>query len=529
MSGSTDFDTYLAQIPTHSVIYGGCEWFSTTRITSATLVFDMGQVLTIDRMAIWNEESSGISSLSVAHSANGVTYSEVPGSFAPKNWPLPITLNERYRADVFSLGTIIARYVRLSIACPQIPSAYPGCSLGEIAFSTDAAAKIEITLSSPPANNKYLITAVPAMPAIKATAKVVGVVPDPTSTTTFTWTSDINATKGTGQKVSYSSYITQLQNTTGTGEYTFTFLNPASILGGDLKLSAKAVISGIDITGDTSPTLAIHGTNPQRTDIRSRIDTAVDVRSFSGLAKPDVKDGLKRMACQETGPVPGSAFPGQRQFKAAPDGGTGPAFVSFDNGVGIFQITSGDPLSTKPSIAYDWRANVDEGAAVFGSKAKVAKAYPASLRKNTAYKALISGTINQNRCTANLQPIGLPTVPKDPLSTYPDRCLAALFDISGDAPAAEYTSAGLLGASPINMLLEDGVRGYNGYGANKLYGVALREFRPDIDFLVNLSDNSLATLATNTAIWQRVPESERGTSGDPEYVSKVTSKQPSCP
>ena len=79
------------------------------------------------------------------------------------------------------------------------------------------------------------------------------------------------------------------------------------------------------------------------------------------------------------------------------------------------------------------------------------------------------------------------------------------------------------------MLLEDGVRGYNGYGTKTLYGVALREFRPDINFLKNLPDSSLAGLATNTAIWERVPVADRGTSGDPDYVNRVTQRQPSCP
>ena len=519
-SGSTDFDAYLSQSPTHSVIYAGCEWFSTTGVTSANLIFDMGEVLTIDRLAMWNEESSGIAQFTISYSADGVAYSSVAGSFTPTNWPLPTSSNERYGANVFPLGVISARYIRLAITCPQSPSAYPGCSLGEIAFSTVAAAKIEITLLPSPASNKYIITNTPIMPAVKAKAKVVGVVPDPTSTTTFTWKSDLKTTKGTGETVSYGAYITQSQTTTGTGEYTLTFINPASILGGDLQITATANVNAKEVTGTTSPTLAIHGTNPQRTSIHSRVDAAVDVRSFSGLAGGDVKDTLKRMACQEST---------QKQFTGARDGGTGPVLVSFDNGVGIFQLTSGDPLATKPSIAFDWRSNVDDGASVFSSKVKVSKSYSASLRKNAAYKRFISETINQGRCMGGFQPVGLPAVPKNPADTYIDRCLASLTDIPTDAPAADFTASGLLGANVVDMLLEDGVRGYNGYGGNKLYGVALREFRPDSDFLLTLPDNSLPTLSTNTSIWQRVPVSERGTAGDPDYVGKVTLKQPTCP
>lgn len=519
VDGATDFDAYLAQQPTHDVLYFGYEWFSQAGVTSATLIFDMGAVTTMDRLAMWNEESSGIDSFTIAYSTDGITYTTVPGTFSPTNWPsYPQTT--AYTANIFQLGGITGRYVKMQITCPQAGAIYPGCSLGEIAFSTTPTAKVEIVLSSPPANDKYLITATPSMPVIKAKATVVGVIPDPTANTAFTWTADLTATKGTGQSVSYKSYITQSQMIAGSAEYTFAFTNAASILGGNLNLTATATINSKQVMGSTVTSLAIHGTNPQRTNILGRVDTAVDARSFSGLTGSDVKDALKRVGCQESR---------HKQFTGAVDGGTGPVLISPDNGIGIFQLTSGDPLTNKPSVAFDWRANVDEGSGVFAAKVKVARGYAASLRVNALFKQAFLDDINPARCDAGLQPIGLPLVGVNPPNTYASRCRGTLVSVPGSLPIADYPLINQIGTAPINMLLEDGVRGYNGYGTKTLYGVALREFRPDINFLKNLPDNALAGLATNTAIWERVPVADRGTSGDPDYVNRVTQRQPSCP
>lgn len=379
--------------------------------------------------------------------------------------------------------------------------------------------KIEVTLVPAPANDKYLITATPAMPSISATAKVVGVTPDPTASTTFTWDLDLTTTKGTGQKVSHASYFQQGANTVGLASYNVQSINPAALLGGDLQLKVSATVGNKQLTGATSPSLAIYGTNPQRTQIQDRVDTAVDARTFSGLSKGDVKDAMKRMACRESRQV---------QFRGQADGGIGPALISPDNGTGIFQITSGDPIVNKPAVVYDWRANVDAGATTFAEKAKFARGYPALLRNSAQYKKYVSETINPARCTSGLQPIGLPSVPPDPANTFAARCLGRLTTIPGNPPAPDFPSGGMIGSNPINMLLEDGVRGYNGFAGPSLYGSVLHEFRPDVDFLTSASNALLANLGTNTAVWHRVPIADRGNSGDPNYVGNVTVRTTAC-
>ena len=86
----------------------------------------------------------------------------------------------------------------------------------------------------------------------------------------------------------------------------------------------------------------------------------------------------------------------------------------------------------------------------------------------------------------------------------------------------------MIGSNPINMLLEDGVRGYNGFAGPSLYGSVLHEFRPDVDFLTSASNALLANLGTNTAVWHRVPIADRGNSGDPNYVGNVTVRTTAC-
>ncbi len=380
-------------------------------------------------------------------------------------------------------------------------------------------AHIEVTLTMPPPLNKYLITAAPAMPVIKASAKVVGVVPDPTPTTVFTWTANLTTKKGTGEVISHKNYIAQNQITIGMDEYTFELTNANDVIGGSLTLEAKAVVDGVTLNAASPEGAVINGTNPPRTSIQSRVDLAVDGTGFSGLRKADVKDAVKRIGCQESR---------QRQFKAAADGGTGPGLISPDNGVGAYQITSGNPIVKDPPIIYDWRKNTDAGTTIFSSKTTFSKQYPGLLQSKDKYKAYISEKINKGRCMRGLDPIGLPPVAKKPKDTYSERCMASLTLIPGDAPAANFTKINLLGATPVNQLLEDGVRGYNGFAGPKLFELPLHEFQPDEDFLLTVPDGDLDTLSTNSDIWLRVPVSDRGSSGDPNYVGNVTSQQATC-
>ena len=445
-------------------------------------------------------------------------------------FPYPLTLN----ATGFSGGT---------------PSGPPGCELGstlDLKFSgscraaigtltniygvhpvsanwVGTAADISIVLVSPPAGGKYLITDAPEMPLIKARAQVVGPIPNPTATTTFTWGADLNAIRRSGALVPYSSYVVQSAQTLGASDYTLSFTNASALFGGRLALTAKA-IADTQLTVGQKDSLEIQGTNPQRTVLRNQIDTSVDSRTFSELNLSDVKDTLKRIACQESK---------QAQFVGAPDGGTGSVLLSSDgnDGVGIFQITTAvTPLINNPQVAFNWRNNVNAGASVFVEKAKAARIYPAKLRMSKSYREWIGIVINQARCNAGLQPIGLAIVPQEPVDTYAARCLSTLSIIPGDAPAPDFDRIGVIGTSPTNRQLEDAVRAFNGYGGPPPpFGGVLHEFTPDKVFLETVPDTGLGSLHQNPNVWRRVLPSERGTLGDPQYVQRVTMKQATCP
>lgn len=374
---------------------------------------------------------------------------------------------------------------------------------GVVVFSI-VGPQIQITLTPAPPNDQYVIDPVPTMPSIAAKAKVVGISPDPTPTTTFTWTAALSINKGrpgcVGPKVSYDADIAQNVTTTGDAVYTLTFNDPNAFRGGKLQLTASATVNGQLLTGTTPDDLTIAGTNPQRVDVQSDIDSVVPSTGFLGLQTSDIQDVLKRMACRESTL---NGILGQREFEAAANGGIGPVIVSCDNGVGMFQITSGNPLVTTPNVAFNWRTNVATGESIYQQKAQTAKQYPAVLKGNAAYHNLITNTINPARIAAGLRPIP-------------------------GFPAPPFTVVGPISSAPSNQLLEDAVRGYNGYAGTTPFGTALHEFIPDTTFLSTVPDNQLPGLATNPRVWRRVLPNERPNSGDRNYVNNVAAQSPAC-
>lgn len=131
-AGVTNFNTYIASGPTHTTTFSGFEWFSNSGTTSATVTYNFGSAKTIDRLALWNEESSGIGSLNLLWSLDGVTFASL-GTFSPTDNPLA-----SYLADVFSFSAVTAQYVRFEMSgCPQpLPGSFQACAIGEVAFRT---------------------------------------------------------------------------------------------------------------------------------------------------------------------------------------------------------------------------------------------------------------------------------------------------------------------------------------------------------------------------------------------------------
>lgn len=129
ISDSTDFDTYIATNPLHSAGFPGFEWFSNFGDSSASVTYDLGTVRSFDRMALWNEESAGVGVLDLFHSIDNVSFTPLAAGLTPTDNPVT-----DYLADVFAVSAT-ARYVRFDMSsCPQQPSFFDACSIGEVAF-----------------------------------------------------------------------------------------------------------------------------------------------------------------------------------------------------------------------------------------------------------------------------------------------------------------------------------------------------------------------------------------------------------
>jgi hypothetical protein len=139
-SGVDDFDAYLALNPTHTLIAQNNEWFSDFGNVTPTLTFDLGAVFTVDRVALWVEESSGFSTAVLSSSTDGVTFGGL-GTINPVDNPLA-----DYPAEVFGFSATAMRYFRMEMSgCPQPdPGSTDECSLGEIAFSSTTTAPIPV-------------------------------------------------------------------------------------------------------------------------------------------------------------------------------------------------------------------------------------------------------------------------------------------------------------------------------------------------------------------------------------------------
>jgi hypothetical protein len=129
-SGVTDFDAYIGADPTHTYFSDGREWFAEPRVAEVRLIFDLGHVRAIDKVALWTEDSGGIARAVLSASVDGVAYRPVL-TIHPSDTPI----NTSYRAEVFAMARPeTLRFVRLDLTCGR-SEGFDGCSLGEIAFS----------------------------------------------------------------------------------------------------------------------------------------------------------------------------------------------------------------------------------------------------------------------------------------------------------------------------------------------------------------------------------------------------------
>jgi hypothetical protein len=183
-----------------------------------------------------------------------------------------------------------------------------------------------------------------------------------------------------------------------------------------------------------------------------------------------------------------------------------------------------DLFVTRPNIVWDWRTNVGVGTTIFHDKSGIAYRYPSNMRRSRSYHRYIERTIDPAR-----QAMGLP-----PFLTN---------------PAPDFTTAGLIGSNPPNQLLEDSVRGYNGFNGPSVFGIrVLHEFIPNMDYLLTAAGKDIRAVSESPHVWKRVCSgsddkpsaplfgpvastncaARRGSKGDSFYVNHVAFWDAQC-
>lgn len=143
VSGVTDFNAFTSSV-LHTALFSGYEWFSSG--TTAQVTYDLGSLTSINKMAIWNEESSGIGFLNILGSSDGITYSNLALGVVLTDNPLNTSLT--YGADIVNFLTGSYRYIRLGMSgCPQSdPGSFQACAIGEVAFNKVSAVPLPAAL-----------------------------------------------------------------------------------------------------------------------------------------------------------------------------------------------------------------------------------------------------------------------------------------------------------------------------------------------------------------------------------------------
>lgn len=320
------------------------------------------------------------------------------------------------------------------------------------------------------------------MPEINASARIVGVPPndDPTPTTAFTWSGQIQFNAQTCGGPPRAINLDIPSETSVGGQFTPTF---SAIRGGQLTLKVSAVVNGQTLTKSTSG-VVITGTNPPIAAIGAALGN----------------DTLRQIACFES--------KGMRQFNANAGGGEDPCPVlADDGGIGIMQITRWKEVEANGTcgpttfeappadLFWDWTKNVEAGIEVFNRKLNTAREYPGAVSKRREFKQLAKTSI------AYWRQHGYPNLKTIDVPPFED------WEIQLDA-----------------------IRGYNGWCGRDAFGCKLHEFRLRVDtngilFITVSSDGK-----TGTAKWDEVPAADRPKScGCQYYINCVNNQDATCP
>lgn len=137
VSGTTNFADFVATT-THNPDAWDQEWYG-AEVPTATGIYDLGAVYTLESVAIWVEEFAGFGTVDILGSIDGLSWTAMAlGYVATDN-----AVGEDYTADVVLLDSRFqVRFVQLNLSgCPHPyvpepggPAPWNGCAVGEVAF-----------------------------------------------------------------------------------------------------------------------------------------------------------------------------------------------------------------------------------------------------------------------------------------------------------------------------------------------------------------------------------------------------------
>ncbi len=428
---------------------------------------------------------------------------------------------------------------------------------------------------------------VPTMPAISPSARVRNVFPNPTSGTEFSWVvnlelplpdtpslTDLNGTDNYADPESFSNGLESIESllpsaprpplnfnqdialsctrpgsvnnqcfTTGNAPLTMIF-RFNGFRGGKLRFEVQAV--GLGLNGRTVDTLKIRGLNSSVASINSYIDSKLnsseylDKINLYGMNVDDVSDAVKKMTAAESI---------KRQYCTS-SGGAGCNVEDFDGlpvtardlGFGLLQITNSVNCSRSKILRLDsycidtvfnWQRNIDEALKTLFNTLRIGHNLPERFKTGglaSEYRGILT-LVNIERDDRTFQRINLENGLPAPKFTSK----GTVFTTKTDAGSCGGTHPPV--GTPCNQLLDNAVRGYNGYskeytvlfpGRNEVR-LALFEFLPNFDRMINTEQ--LGDLSTDPNLWGRTPINARvdrnGTNiGNPGYVQDVSSQNP---
>jgi len=329
-----------------------------------------------------------------------------------------------------------------------------------------------VTLTVNPPGPKYVIDEQCGMPTITAIAALQNISPDTRVPVQYQWsaTVEFQGSSDCPHSVSRTTSHAAITELNGTAQFRIPF---TQVRGGNLTVKLTVVYGNITLQAKTTG-LTITGTNPTLDSLKNTAPA---------------KAGFRKLMRLE------SAL---RQFTT-----NGCPLFSADNlgGVGLCQLTSPSPTDDQ---VWSWKENIAGGVRLWNSKESVARAYPTSVRKSTAFADQVKA-FNAQRAATAAAAAKAANKPAPP-------------DVPVTVTVPEYTA---------DQLERDTLRGFNGYAGG------LHEYRLKVDANGILVVTMDPAGITGAAQWEAISAADRKAyyvkqgithMGDPNYVDDVEAK-----